>query len=285
MRWCARCRDPELRRTLGLREPTALPAWLEARLVARDAGSAGDPGREAGGATARVHVFDPVRQSAPGWPGFSGLRIYPDALRPDEARALLREIEQTAWRPSQSGKRKQHFGPRFNFIRRRMNPEGFEGLPSYATLLEERFRELLAADPGSDASALAACRRAAADYRTTDVFVLRYLAAEASNLDLHVDDDFAYGALILDVSLESDSVMTFVGPLDADPEARVCIRAPLPARSIAALYGPARFAWQHGILPQDIAGTRTSITLRTLGDAPRATPAGQRVETLARTRL
>ena len=128
--------------------------------------------------------------------------------------------------------------------------------------------------------------RALAAYQTTDAFVLRYFEREASNLDFHVDDLFAYGEAIVDVSLDSDSVLTFLGPADGgEPaESRVCVRVPLPARSIAVVHGRARFDWQHAILAPDIRGVRTSITLRTLGGAPRATDAGRQVLLRARSR-
>jgi len=255
LRWCARCRDPLFRRAHGLREPLALPEWL---------------GRD----PERTHAFDPARQEAAGCPAFRGVRVYPDALSAREADAILRTIEASAFVPSQSGKRKQHFGPRVNFARRRLNADRFSGLPAYAHFLERRLRERVLDDRAGGADDLADCRAALDAYRTTDVFVLRYAEAEQSNLDLHVDDLFAYGEAILDVSLDADGVLTFLG-------AEACVRVPLPARSIAVLYGPARRSWQHGILAPDVRDVRTSVTLRTLAPALHATEFGRRVLALA----
>lgn len=277
----------------------SLPDWLAPLGRPGRAGAAG----ELDSSDPRIHVFDPDRQAAPTCPAFTGVRLYRDALTPQEASALLAEIEASPLIPSQSGKLKQHFGPRFNFMKRRMNAERFDGLPAWAHALEGRVRALVEADAGADtarddgtrdpgdSTRLAACREALADYQTTDVFVLRYLEEEASNLDFHIDDLFAYGETILDVSLDSDSTLTFLGPVDADESAAgaagrsipplvndpVCVRVPLPARSIAVLYGPARLLWQHALLAGDIRGARTSITLRTLGPEPRATAAGRRI--------
>ncbi|MFO0688915.1 MAG: alpha-ketoglutarate-dependent dioxygenase AlkB [Myxococcota bacterium] len=263
MRWCARCRDPELRRRSGQREPLALPDWLVEALATE-----GAPG---------LHGFDPVRQCAPSCPAFRGVRVYPNAVTEAEAERLLGHIEARPFAPSQSGKQKQHFGPRFNFLRRRMNAERFAGLPEHAGWLEARLRALVAEDRAGDPVDLADARRALDTYRTTDVFVLRYDEEERSNLDFHVDDLFAYGEAILDLSLGSDSVLSFLGPFEpaapASPSA--CVRVPLPARSLAVVYGAARFDWQHAILPQDVRGVRTSITLRTLAPALRETEAGR----------
>lgn len=252
-------------------EPLALPDWLVAR------------------SPRRLLAFDLAAQGVPGLPAFSGVRVYPGALSRAEAADLLAEIERRPFLPSQSGKQKQHFGPRFNFMRRRMNADRFSGLPPSAHRLEARLRECVARDDAGDPADLARCRAALADYSTTDVFVLRYVDAECSNLDFHVDDLHAYGEAILDVSLDSDSVLSFLGPETGPAEAaagpeddRLCVRVPLPARSIAVVYGAARFAWQHAILADDVRGIRTSITLRTLAPALRETPAGQQV--LARAR-
>jgi alkylated DNA repair dioxygenase AlkB len=203
------------------------------------------------------------------------------------------EIGKTPFAPAQSGKTKQHFGANFNFNKRKLNVSRFHGLPEYGLVLEARlvdaFRHTL--DPSSaDGKAM---RCALANFDTTDLFVLRYQEREASNLDLHIDDTFAYGEAIFDVSLETDSVMTFVraeSPRHAthsiDPGASIeCIRVTLQAGSAALLYGPARYEWEHGILHYDVRGQRTSITLRTLSDPLRNTEDGKRVLEVARSAL
>ncbi len=275
VRWCARCRDPELRRALGMGDPLAVPAWLGDALASE---------RDTRVPTAPVgsphfHVFDAWRQSAPTCPAFTGVRVYPEAITQIEAERLLSSIDSAPFSPSQSGKHKQHHGPRFNFTRRRMNADRFEGIPDYAHVLEARLRACVRDDEAGDAADRAACRAALAEYQTTDVFVLRYFEPERSNLDFHVDDLYAYGEAILDVSLDSESVLTFLGPFAPAEcgQALECVRVPLPARSIAVVYGRARVAWQHAILPDDIRGLRTSITLRTLAGALRSSEAGQRV--------
>ncbi len=264
MRWCAACRDPALRAQWGMREPVGEPAFLTARDVL--------VGPAPGGST--VYLFDTARQAAPGCPAFAGLVVWPDFVSEDEAERLLAEIESRPFTPAQSGKGKQHFGPRMNFRKQRMNPRGFEGLPRWGRALEARVRDRAASE--SSVPGLVAALDA---YVTTDAFVLRYDVGQASNLDLHVDDTFAYGELILDLSLESDGWLTF---LDADPQRGVdrpfaCVRARVPARSMALLFGPARYDWFHGIRALDVEGRRTSLTLRTLGSSLRSTDEGRHV--------
>ncbi len=240
----------------------------------------------------RVHAFDLATQRVPTLPEFRGVRVFEDLLDAGEARALLEEIERRPFAPSQSGRLKQHFGAKVNFNKRRMTVRGFEGLPGYAAALVDRFATRLAADVAplesapdgpADGARDAALAAAFAEFTLSDVFVLRYAPELRSNLDLHLDDTFAYGDLILDVSLESDCVLTFYrgrpgGDVPTDPGFPVeptCVRVPLPARSVAAIHGPARFDWEHGILADDVRDRRTSVTLRTLSPALRETDDGR----------
>ncbi|MFK7896821.1 MAG: hypothetical protein AB8G23_13345 [Myxococcota bacterium] len=250
-----------------------------------------------------LHAFDPVSGSAPSCPDFSGVQLYPDALSREQARKFLDQIEKQPFSAAQSGKLKQHAGAKINFNKRRMKLARFRGLPESAKRLEALARDLIGADPTCPSE----CVQAFADFTTTDFFALRYIETEGSNLDFHRDDRFGYGEAILDISLDSDSVLTFIRPRatrerteksqdsvgpaaptnkPAPPDGPIeCVRVPLPARSIAVLYGAARFEWEHAILAYDIRGTRTSITLRTLSDTLRQTEDGQKVLKIADTTL
>ena len=235
----------------------------------------------------RVFRFDPESQAAPGCPDFEGVHLLPDFVSGEESRRLLRAIESVPFALAQSGKQKQHYGARVNFNKRRVNVAALEGLPSYAPWLESRLRRRLAAGSakGLAQARIRSLEGAIARFRTTDVFVLRYRSGDQSNLDFHVDDTFAYGEAILDLSLETDSVLTFLRDRRASGRAWECVRVPIPARSMLVLYGPARFEWEHAVLAYDVHGQRTSITARTLGDALRESPEGRCVAERARWRL
>lgn len=283
VRWCARCLDPELRARFKMDDPVPCPEILIDRALP------GDP-RER---TRPLHFFDLDTQSVPSLPSFAGLRIYRDLFAPKEARELQAAIERQPFLPAQSGKHKQHYGPKINFNKRRMNPQGFHGVPAYAREIEDRMRARVSADTSLHGSARALLEAALARFDTTDVFVLRYWPELSSNLDFHLDDDFAYGELIADLSLESDAWLSFllgrpgseVRGSDALVDEPICVRAPLPARSLAILYGPARFEWEHAVLAYDVLQRRTSVTLRTLGPTLRATEQGRQVVLRARSAI
>ena len=230
-----------------------------------------------------ISTFEVGSQSAPDCPEFIGVRVFHDFLSKVEEIELLKEIETEKFVKAQSGKLKQHFGPKINFNKKKMNADHFRGIPAYAARFENRMRALVEDQTQSGARDQMGFAEALASFEVTDVFVLQYFAPELSNLDFHLDDTFAYGELILDLSLESDSVLTFLRKSrtrQASPED--CVRVPLPARSLAVVYGAARFEWEHAILSDDITGRRTSITLRTLHENLRQTEAGERVINIAR---
>lgn len=233
-----------------------------------------------------IFSFDLDSQSIPGCPHFRGVRVFRDFLSTSAADDLIREIEQTRFDKAQSGKLKQHYGPKINFNKKKMNADGFLGLPGFAAPIEAELRRLAMEDSTMPRSCADDERlaRAIDCFETTDVFVLRYRDRDASNLDFHRDDIFAYGELILDLSLESDSMLTFfrVSLSESGRQVEECVRVPLPARSLVAIYGSARFDWEHAILAYDIVGQRTSITFRTLQEDLRNTEQGRRVMELAR---
>ena len=261
VRWCARCRDASVRQAWKLDDVVALPGFLcpPPELGAEEPGGP-------------VHRFEPAQQCVPTLPEFAGVHLLERFLDPSDARRLLAAIERAPFQRAQSGKGKQHHGARVNFNQRRAKLGAFMGLPSWAHELVDRLHARAGELPSAFAS-----------FAPSDVFVLRYDPASASNLDFHVDDAWAYGEGILALSLESDSVMTFVPGDESSPpaDAPLAVRVPLPARSLALLWGPARYAWQHAILADDIHAQRTSVTIRCLGDGLAATEAGQALKRLA----
>ena len=258
-------------------DPVQIPQRLTSR--PRDPGAGQGPPAPDG-----FHDFDLDLQTSPTCPEFRGVHVFRNFVSAEEADRLLEEIEKTDFVPAQSGKLKQHYGPKINFNKQKINTSRFQGLPDYARWIESRLRDLTHLDlPGSPIDNLA-LRAALEAFETTDAFVLRYLERDASNLDFHRDDTFAYGEAVLDLSLESDSVLTFFdrqGQGLAGGQGN-CVRVPLPARSLAVVYGRARLSWEHAILAYDIAGRRTSITLRTLNETLRHSDAGRRIFDIAR---
>jgi DNA N6-methyl adenine demethylase len=256
VRWCAACVDPEVRLARGLQTPFEWPGYLTETLQ-----------------QGQVDCFDIDQQRAPSCADFVGLRVIRDAISLEEEAAVLSEIDNAAFRSAQSGKMKQHYGVRVNFKKQRILLGDFSGLPGYVRRLEDIARQRLA----EDEQATAALR----SFVAMDAFVLRYAPERQSNLDLHTDDTFSYGEVILGLSMGSDSVLTFVRQA-SDARSPYGVRVPIPARSLSVLFGDARSSWRHGILAGDIQSQRTSVTVRTLSDELKASDIGRQVLDIAR---
>lgn len=261
IRWCRHCRAPHVRAQRGMHPPRPLPSVFSGTLsLPRVPERWTDRGRSA--------ATDAI----------SGLTLVPDFLEPSEAAAILREVSQRAFALGQSGVLKQHFGPRYNFKKRRIRSAGFRGLPPFARHLRARIETHLSLHAPSGH------RRKPTRPLVEDAFVLRYLPARQAHLDFHVDDPFAYGPDIFVLSLEGRSALSFIEAAYVDrPQDAPCgIRVPLPERSLLILSGAARTEWAHAILAQDIHTARTSVTLRSISDTVRHTAEGRRTRRIAR---
>ena len=166
VRWCAKCRGNEVRMRFRMDDPVPIPTFLSDRTLAPKTAS-----------DASIHFFDPSTQSAASYPAFEGVRLYRDFLSEPEAERLLEMLEATPFTPAQSGKRKQHYGPKINFNKQKMNPNAFQGIPAYAHDLESRMRIRVRDEP-----ALPARERAAAAKRRSDKWSIDAVAARYANL-------------------------------------------------------------------------------------------------------
>lgn len=199
----------------------------------------------------------------------------------------MRGIDEMPWDQSQSGRRKQNFGPKCNFKKQKLKPGTFQGFPLFTKFLQDRFEEypLLAG------------------FKTIEQCSLEYNPDRGASIDPHIDDCWVWGERIVTVNLLSDSVLTmtvFAGgetkynlscvptyPPVVDPHGRVIssnqpsgdkiqvthptgeklggdvvVRVPMPARSLLVIYGPARYDWEHCVLREDILSRRVCLAYR-----------------------
>jgi alkylated DNA repair protein alkB family protein 4 len=70
---------------------------------------------------------------------FSGIRIIPEFVTLEEEERLIQGLDLLPWDQSQSGRRKQNFGPRANFKKRKTKVGNFVGFPKCTQFIQERF--------------------------------------------------------------------------------------------------------------------------------------------------
>ncbi|KAL4660564.1 alpha-ketoglutarate-dependent dioxygenase alkB 4-like [Arapaima gigas] len=188
-----------------------------------------------------------VRDSFP----FPGVFLWNDFVSPEEERHLVETMDQDYWKESQSGRRKQDFGPKVNFKKQHVRLGGFTGLPPFSRDLVTRMRE----EPLLQ------------DFEPVEQCNLDYNAARGSAIDPHFDDSWLWGERLVTINLLSDTVVTM-----SRDEGDVLVSIGLPRRSLLVLYSKARHQWKHAIHRKDIHERRVCSTYREL--SPEFLPGG-----------
>ncbi|XP_049780620.1 alpha-ketoglutarate-dependent dioxygenase alkB homolog 4-like [Schistocerca cancellata] len=199
---------------------------------------------------------------------FPGIYIQLDFLTPEEEAILINGIDEMPWDLSQSGRRKQNFGPKCNFKKKRLQLSEFNGFPEFTKFVQERFETV----------------PLLSGYKTIEQCSLEYDPIRGASIDPHIDDCWIWGERIVTVNLLSDSMLTFtkyrgdikrynlccafeyrpvvLGPLDCCEQEDCVVRVPMPRRSLLVVYGPARYGWEHCVLREDISERRVCIAYR-----------------------
>lgn len=186
----------------------------------------------------------------------------------------MKALDDIPWQASQSGRRKQNFGPKCNFKKRKLQLGSFNGFPKTTQFVQKKFEEIPLLH----------------DFKTIEQCSLEYDSERGASIDPHVDDCWIWGERIVTVNVLGDSVLTMTpyhGPItrynldyvskydsilekdmhktrSLDTDDNIVIRLPMPARSLMVLYGPARYKWEHSVLRQDITSRRVCLAYREL---------------------
>ncbi|KAJ8312918.1 hypothetical protein KUTeg_010291 [Tegillarca granosa] len=175
---------------------------------------------------------------------YPGIEIIHNFVSPDEEREITEKIYQTPFVDSQSGRRKQDYGPKVNFKRKKLKCDVFTGLPDFSHSLYKRMNDYPVLK----------------DFIPVEQCNLEYTQERGSAIDPHFDDFWLWGERLVTLNLLSDSVLCMTKDDSPDIE----IHVPLTRRSLIVVYGPARNIWKHGIHRNDITQTRLAITFREL---------------------
>ncbi|XP_038215635.1 alpha-ketoglutarate-dependent dioxygenase alkB homolog 4 [Zerene cesonia] len=215
---------------------------------------------------------------------FPGVYIQLDFISEDEENELMKCIDEVPWDVSQSGRRKQNFGPKTNFKKKRIVSGNFDGFPQFSRYLQDRFEtiELLKG------------------YKVIEQCSLEYNPSTGASIDPHIDDCWIWGERIVTVNCLSDTALTMTayngdmskynllsaeeypplvqpnGDLDLEFKSNknvlescepiinrdAIVRIPLIRRSLTVLYGESRYLWEHCVLREDITSRRVCIAYR-----------------------
>ncbi|KAE8622618.1 hypothetical protein XENTR_v10005307 [Xenopus tropicalis] len=239
-------------------------------------------------------IYSPLEGIAKGldgcWFHFPGVYLIQDFVTEDEEQHLVNFMDQEEWRLSQSGRRKQDFGPKVNFKKQKLRVGNFSGLPNVSQVIWERMKQHTVLE----------------GFLPVEQCNLDYHSERGSSIDPHFDDSWLWGERLVSLNLLSDTVFTMtsddVSSLQLMPvlqegselnstssdgnnasdmnhtqnpgysksqakhvpycDVEVAIR--LPRRSLVVLYGDARYKWKHAIHRENIEHRRVCSTFREL---------------------
>ncbi|TGZ74190.1 hypothetical protein CRM22_001077 [Opisthorchis felineus] len=204
---------------------------------------------------------------------FHGISVVSNFVTEEEEAWLLDQIDQNPWALSQSGRRKQDYGPKVNFKRQRVVPGCFTGLPSYSRFLVDRINQTIRTSPVRQT------------FIPVELCNLEYCPERGASIVPHLDDVWLWGDRLVTLSLCSSTTLIFTLPNSGSTEvlaeferirsdlgqqaeitssSDVAVRVPLPPRSLVIVVGPARYVWHHSIRSADIQSRRIAMTFREL---------------------
>lgn len=123
---------------------------------------------------------------------YPGFFVIDDFITEEEENDLLNGIDDMPWDVSQSGRRKQNFGPKTNFKKKKLTVGKFNGFPKFTQFLQDRFCQM----------------PLLRDFQTIEQCSLEYTTERGASIDPHIDDCWVWGERILTVNLLSNSVLT-----------------------------------------------------------------------------
>ncbi|XP_007486040.1 alpha-ketoglutarate-dependent dioxygenase alkB homolog 4 [Monodelphis domestica] len=212
---------------------------------------------------------------------FPGVAMIKDFVSADEETELVRLMDQDDWKLSQSGRRKQDYGPKVNFRKQKLKTGGFDGLPSFSREIVHRMGQHPVLER----------------FLPVEQCNLDYHPERGSAIDPHLDDSWLWGERLVSLNLLSPTVLSMSrdsnerlqllsvaqqgtrnsppnDPVPRDPEDtgsrrsvpcdQVEVAIHLPARSLLVLFGAARYQWKHAIHRQHIESHRICATFREL---------------------
>ncbi|XP_072738110.1 alpha-ketoglutarate-dependent dioxygenase alkB homolog 4 [Ciconia boyciana] len=222
---------------------------------------------------------------------FPGVFLTEEFISEDEESEIVELMDRDDWKPSQSGRKKQDYGPKVNFKKQRLKAGSFTGLPSFSKKIVAQMK---------------ACS-VLGGFLPVEQCNLDYMPERGSAIDPHFDDWWLWGERLVSLNLLSKTVLSMScdsedsielfptfskenGQLsppgsftqtsackNSGKEGTNCILSPrlvpskevtvaihLPQRSLVVLYGDARYKWKHAIYRKHIEHRRICVTFREL---------------------
>lgn len=176
----------------------------------------------------------------------NGVTVVHEVVNHDEENKLTSAIDKAKqWVISQEGRRKQDYGPRVNFLARKVSLGNFNGFPLFARNLLTRIQQNH--------------EEALGDFIPVEFCILEYTLQRGSYIRPHYDDKWIWGDRLVTVNLLSETILRLTKEFNLPPY-EIAIK--MPARSLVIISGEARYDWHHSINKYDIKSRRIAMTWR-----------------------
>ncbi|GFQ73360.1 alpha-ketoglutarate-dependent dioxygenase alkB homolog 4 [Trichonephila clavata] len=122
----------------------------------------------------------------------SRVKLLPDFISEEEESSLIDAIDLIPWMQSQSGRKKQDFGPKINFKKKKAKIDNFKGFPCFSKSILERFKQF----------------EELSDFFPVELCHLEYSPDRGSAIDPHIDDFWIWGERLVTINLASSTTIT-----------------------------------------------------------------------------
>ncbi|KAL2297274.1 hypothetical protein Nmel_016570, partial [Mimus melanotis] len=123
---------------------------------------------------------------------FPGVFLVEEFISEDEECEIVGLMDRDDWKPSQSGRKKQDYGPKVNFKKQRLKAGSFTGLPSFSRKIVAQMK---------------ACA-VLSGFLPVEQCNLDYRPERGSAIDPHFDDWWLWGERLVSLNLLSKTVLS-----------------------------------------------------------------------------
>jgi alkylated DNA repair protein alkB family protein 4 len=187
-----------------------------------------------------------------------GVFVQPEVIDEQTEQSLIEDADRFPWLVSQSGRRKQDFGPKVNFKRKKVKLGDFVGLPRLSMEVLQSIR-----------SSHASCDRVLQHFDTVELCNLDYCPERGSWIVPHKDDTWIWGDRLVTINLAADTCLVLTpdqpqptNQVETSSDVEIVVQ--MPRRSLFVLSREARYHWLHEIRREHIHDRRLAITFREL---------------------
>jgi alkylated DNA repair protein alkB family protein 4 len=173
---------------------------------------------------------------------FSGFYKISGLFDLSEQTYLIDELNKSEWLPSQSGRKKQDYGPKINYKKKKIKHSN-EPFPDYKNFIQNRLNTI----------------EFLKDFAIDEIGNLYYEASMGAHIDPHIDHYWIWGDRIVGINLLSETFITF--SIEHDNFSYE-IDLPIGTGDVYVMTEESRYIWKHSVKKENVNKDRIVMTMR-----------------------